>query len=327
MFRRCRSALSCLNLVAQKPAPAGVASAQLQAAALALLALLACAPAARGQTPRGQTPSGSNDERHQRDAVRSIPYKELDKDGKAKVSAVLSNVSFFRRMPTQVIRCDPDLYLFMLRHLDVTVDIWKQLGISNISLSRTGPHTFRAVDSSGSRSDIQFLYSSPDTQLVYAVGSYAGPVFSRPIKGGCLLLLKTGYMREPDGYYYITTRLDTFFRIDHVGLELVTKTFESMVGASADHNYLESLSFLNQLSHAAESRSTKLQRIAAQVKAPPSERQQFINITQQVADKAEQLGQQKVANAGPDVNAGQRIPPPRSPQYNRPRRMVPNLRR
>ena len=33
-----------------------------------------------------------------------------------KVDAVLANVALFRRMPVRVIPCDPDLYLFLVRH-------------------------------------------------------------------------------------------------------------------------------------------------------------------------------------------------------------------
>ena len=61
-------------------------------------------------------------------ALRSIPFDKLDPQSRAKVTSVLSDVSFFRRMPVQVIQCDPDLYLFLVEHPDVEVwfipDTW-----------------------------------------------------------------------------------------------------------------------------------------------------------------------------------------------------------
>ncbi len=42
-----------------------------------------------------------------RDAIRSIPFDKLSADDRAKVEAVLSNVSLFRRLPTRVVDCDP----------------------------------------------------------------------------------------------------------------------------------------------------------------------------------------------------------------------------
>ena len=53
------------------------------------------------------------------DAVRSIPFEQLDPEGRNKVNSVLSNLTVFRRMPTRVIDCDPGLYLFLVEHPDV----------------------------------------------------------------------------------------------------------------------------------------------------------------------------------------------------------------
>ena len=44
----------------------------------------------------------------------------------------MANVSMFRRMPTQVTRCDPKLYLFMINHPDVDLadPEWNTSGVS-----------------------------------------------------------------------------------------------------------------------------------------------------------------------------------------------------
>lgn len=253
---------------------------------LALLLLAACGwwmatPAAsraqvRGDKPAAEKPmpSGLSTAEAQADARRSIPYQDLSPEAQAKVSAVLANVSLFRRMPTQVIRCDPDLYTFLTSRPDVTVDMWDALGIANIRLDRTSSTTFRADDRVGTRSDLEILYHSHDTLLVYAVGGYQGGMFGAPVKGGALFLLKTGFIRETDGYHYVTSRMDAFFRIDHAGAELVGKTFQPLVCKSADHNFVESMNFLGQLSRIAEVRpdslhrlSTKLERTGAEERA------------------------------------------------------------
>jgi hypothetical protein len=259
-----------------------------------VLALLACgtlgiatksSPAAEPQAQGTNTPEAKES------ALQAIPYQELDDAGREKVDAVLSNVTIFRRMPIQVIRCDPEMYQFMITHPDVTVNIWEVLGISNVSLSRTGPNTFRADDGSGTQSDIEFLYRSDDTHLIYAVGSYEGSLFTKPVKGGCLLLLKTGYVREPDGTCYITSRLDAFFRVDHAGVELVTKTFQPLVGKAADYNFVESLAFLSQLNRASETRPQQIERLSDKLtKVRDEDRRQFARIVGTIARRFEERG-------------------------------------
>jgi len=221
---------------------------------------------------------------------QQIPYDKLDDDARRKVDAVLSNVSLFRRLPTQVFRCDPELFYFMTTHPDVTVNLWQVLDLSNIDVTRTGKTTFRADDGVGTVSDLQYLYTSHDTQVVYAVGTYNGPLFRTPVRGGCLLLLKTGYIREPDGNHYVTARLDAFFRIDHLGLELVTKTFQSVVHSTADKNVRQAALFLRNLSLAAEYDPEHMRRLSTKLtKVRPELREAFANIAAEAARRSKRL--------------------------------------
>src|SRR5688500_14635352 len=89
---------------------------------LALLGLLSLLPA----TLWGATPStrATNSWAAREEAINSIPYKQLDRAGRNKVRQVLSQVSIYRRLPVQVTRCDPKLYLFLIEHPDVTVKLW-----------------------------------------------------------------------------------------------------------------------------------------------------------------------------------------------------------
>ena len=89
--------------------------------------------------------------------------------------------------------------------------------ISNVALSRTGADTFRASDNAGTLCDVKYCYSDHDTHVIYAEGSYNGPAVQPPVRARCVLVLKSGYMQETDGRYYVTSRMDTFIQIDHAG--------------------------------------------------------------------------------------------------------------
>ena len=135
-------------------------------------------------------------------------------------------------MPIQVNECDPDLYLFLVRHPEVVVNIWEVMKISNVAL---GTHRRRHVSGLATGparcAHVKFCYTDHETQVIYAEGSYEGPLFTRPVKAKCVLILKSGYMQETNGRYYVTSRMDTFIQIEHAGVELLAKTLAA-AGAS-----------------------------------------------------------------------------------------------
>lgn len=248
--------------------------------------------------------SGRSDVRAEQNARRQILKIARDQRSvgvRKKIDAVLSDVTLYRRLPTQVVRCDPDLYRFMTTHPDVAVNIWKVLGRSAMNLVRTDRNKaiFRSDDGAGTKCDLQYLYSNHDTQLIYAVGSYNGPVFGSPIRGGCLLLLKTGYIREPDGRYYITVRLDAFVRIDHLAAGILTRTFRPLVNKAVDKNFRDSVAFLGNLSASAERKPALMQRLSEKLtKVHPQDRRRFAELAAQAAKKANRIRRRNAAHLG-----------------------------
>ncbi len=236
--------------------------------------------------PRPDPHHGTTSRAARQSAVQGIPVEKLEPQARTKVFSVLSNISVFRRMPVGVVDCDPDLYLFLVRHPDVVVNIWEVLKISQLKLRQVDENTYHMSDAAGTSATVEFLYRSHDTHLAYAEGSYDGPLTARPVKGRCLMVLKTGYVREPDGRYYITSRLDTFMHVEPGGAELLTKTFQPLVGKVADNNFLQSVAFLGSLSRTAEVNTRGVQLLASQLaRVQPDLRQRLANLAAEVAGK------------------------------------------
>jgi hypothetical protein len=232
-----------------------------------------------------------------REAVQSIPFARLDAPAKAKVNAVLSNVTVFRRMPVRVVNCDPDLYLFLIRHPDVVVNIWEVLKLTQLQVRQAGPDTYHAMEADGSQTSFEFLYRGHDLHMVYAEGSYVGALLPRPIKGRCLLILKSGYVRETDGRYYVTSRLDAFVNVDSGGAELLTKTIHAVLGRIVDTNFTQSIAFLGSLSHTAEINSRGVQRLAGKLTyVQPQQRQQLADLAAALAEKSAQNSDRHTAD-------------------------------
>jgi hypothetical protein len=229
----------------------------------------------------------STSEASQRDAIRSIPFEEFSPSDRAKVKSVLANVSIFRRMPVKTIDCNPDLYIFLVRHPDVVVNIWEIMKVSRIEIRQTAPKQFQIAEAAGTVGNMEYLYSDASTHVIYAEGVYQGPLFARPVKGRTLLLLKTGVVHEPDGRYRVTSQLDSFVCIEHGGVELLTKTIQPILGKTADHNFVQTLNFVSSLSRSIEINSRSVQRLAARLDHVPTKvRTQFAELAGTLGKKA-----------------------------------------
>jgi hypothetical protein len=249
----------------------------------ALLALCPFSGAARGATPA----HGTTSRQAREDAVRAIPLDKLPVDKRSKIKSLVSDGSVFRRMPTRMMQCDPDFYAYLLDHPDVIVNIWSALGVSEVRLKRTGNDTFEANDGAGTSGTIEYLYRSPDIYLLYGEGVYSGSMFSKPVRGQCLLVLKSGTIREPSGRSSILCRLDAFMHLDHMGVEMLAKTFQPLIGPVADHNFRETVAFVESLNRAAEINYPGVQELVKNLdKISDQTRREVSQLTEQVAIRA-----------------------------------------
>jgi hypothetical protein len=219
-------------------------------------------------------------------AIQMLPLDKLDADGRAKVRSVLSNITVFRRLPVRVVDCDPDLYLFLVRHPDVVVNTWRALKISQLQLTETSPNKFTMKEVSGTTADLEVLYKNHDTHILYAEGNYEGGLIKRTVKGRAIFVLKTGYVRETDNRYYITSRLDAFLSVDPGAVELVTKTIQPIIGKIADNNFYQTISFVSSLSRTIELNSPAVQRMALQLPdVRPEVRDEYASLADIIAQK------------------------------------------
>lgn len=274
-----------------------------------------------GNTPAGAEglgdPNHADTSRAAREsAVQAIPFEKLDADARNKVNWVLANTSVFRRMPVRVVQSDPDLYLFLLRHPDVVVNVWEVLGMSRLSVRQAGPDWYQVSDEAGTTGSLEFLYRGADTHIAYVEGIYKGTTLTRQIHGRGLMVLKSGYTRQEDGRYYVTSRLDAFLNVEPGGAEFLTKTFQPMVGKVADLNFSQAVGFLGSMSRTAEVNNRGMQRLAKKlVRVQPEVRDQFAVLAGQVSQRAaqwttaEELSGDKVHDSREIPLVAQRVEP------------------
>ncbi len=235
------------------------------------------------------TVSKASTSRTDRDAaIREIPFDQLTPEARQRIQKVVDKPSLYRRMPANVIECDPKLYRFLVRYPEVVVNIWQLMGITKVNAKRVGPYTLDATDGAGTTTKIELVYGTQDLHLLYCEGTYEGPLFSRPLKGRCVLLLKSGYQQHDNQTWSVSNRMDVFLQIDNMAVDVVTRTLHPLLGKSADVNFVESTNFVERISNTSEENGPGMTRLSMRLdQVEPDIREQFSLLTSEVYSTAQ----------------------------------------
>lgn len=222
-------------------------------------------------------------EREMQDSLSKIPWDVLSTDSKIKVRSIVRQPSLFRRMPTQAVYCDPEMYQFLLEHPDLVVGIWERLGVTQISLRELNENRYLMRETSGTVARVEVLHRTRDLCIVYAKGLYRGPFLARAIEGETVLLLRTRFARDSENEPYVVCKLDAFIRIDSLGADFLAKLFSTSLGKIADSNFEQTVAFVGHVSDAASVNSGSVRRIGEQIKGVRSEiRDDFVDVIDRV---------------------------------------------
>ncbi|QGJ71197.1 Hypothetical protein PBC10988_29000 [Planctomycetales bacterium 10988] len=242
---------------------------------------------------------GSADRAFRDEAVRAIPYRNLSPRARSITQEVIQNTAVYRRLPMEMIACDPEFYLFVVNRPDTVVGIWENLGISEVKLNQTGTNTYVADDGRGTKTDIEFLHRSHDKHLILAKGSYEGPLLKRTLNGQCLMLLRTGYMTEKDGTYFVAHQIDAFLKIDDFGAKMIAKTLQQMFGKVADQNFSEISSFVGSLAQKAERDPQWVEQMTTEMRTVhPQVRQEMVKLAHKLADRKDLKAAEQPTSGG-----------------------------
>ena len=230
-----------------------------------------------------QLTSGTSSKQARQQALQSVPYNQLNQQTRTKIREVLEKPSIYRRLPITEIDIESDYFVFLVRHPEVIVNIWQIMGITQMKAERIGPFELRTDDGQGAASDVELVYGSENTHIYYATGSYEGPILKKKILGRCVMILRTEYQRGSDGASRAKCSLDVFLKVDNTTASLVAKTLNPIVGTTADHNFVESLNFLQRLNETTEKNGAGVQRMAGRLRnINPQVRGEFVKLAGQV---------------------------------------------
>lgn len=199
------------------------------------------------------------------DAIRGIPFHRLSQNARTRINAVVRKPTMYRRMPINVIDCDPELERFLVRYPEVVVNVWQLMGITKITAERIAPYKLGCADGVGTITEMELIYGDRNIHVILCEGSYEGSLFRKPLTGRCVLVLKSGAVKTNFGRHQITNCLDVFVQIDNVAIDIFARTLHPLLGRSADVNFLESMKFLQRMSRAAERNGPGMQYLASRL--------------------------------------------------------------
>lgn len=205
--------------------------------------------------------------------------------------SIINDASIYRRLPTRVIDCDPDIFTFLLQHPEVVIDVWHVMGVSQVSLTKSPDGIYRGTDGAGTSGTVRYLFCNwgPNAQnvaVVYADGAYSGKPFVTPLKAQSVMLIRSSGIQETNGRRYVTVKIDSFVRVEQLGVEIVAKTVQPWINKTADLNTIETLTFVSNFSRTAERNPQGMQRLATRLSAVDEPtRTQLVNLCFRTAER------------------------------------------
>jgi hypothetical protein len=225
------------------------------------------------------------------EAIRAIPWQRLHPRDRQALHAIVDRASIYRRLPPRLVDCDPDLFSFLAGHPEVVVDVWQIMGVSRVTLDKRPDGAFQGTDGAGTAGTVRYLSANwgPDGKneaLVLAEGSYDGKPFVKTLKAKTVMLLRTAAVQEANGRTYVSVRADTFVQIDQMAVDLIARTVQPWVNATADRNYLETLAFVSNFSRTAERNPDGMRQLAARLASvDPATRETLVALCFQAAER------------------------------------------
>ncbi len=238
-------------------------------------------------------PEGVSSREVRLQAARGVPIERLSSQVSGDVREVLDSPSYFRRMPSQQIACDPHMFTFLVRRPEVMVNIWEVMGITKVKAQRTSPFTFLADDGVGTACKCDLVFSNGNMHIYFGNGTYDGTMAPRKVTGRCVCILRTENHTVNVGSPNIVGTMDVFLKVDNFGADLLTRTIGPFVGKTADYNFVETAKFIAQISLVCQNNPSAAQALVGRLdRVDDATRREFGEIVTRIASTNADLDSQ-----------------------------------
>jgi len=232
-------------------------------------------------------PTGNSTREARDSALRGIPFHALNAQSAAKIRGITEHSSYFRRMPSQAMECEPEMFTFMVRNPEVIVGIWDVMGITRVSLKRVSQYQHVGDDGAGTKCKMDLVFGNDSTHIYIVDGVYDGNMWPKELTGQSIIVLNHHNSKSANGTNQVSVTMDIFLKLNNLGADLVVRTLGPLVSKSADFNFTECLAFVSQVSQVAVANPAGIQGLAAKLtNVDPKIREQFVATANSVGGRS-----------------------------------------
>ncbi len=248
-----------------------------------ILLSMHCQSAAAQSTDKKLT--GSSHRSYRAAGIKAIPFGEINANATKRIKDVVDHTSFYRRLPVKAIDADPEYFRLLVRKPELIVSIWQLMGVTQMSTERTGPFSVKTNDGAGTTSNLELIYGNDRLHVFYGNGSYTGPMLKQKLTGRCVIVLQTQSKETATGFE-LTNVLDIYLRVDNATASLITRTIQPLVGTTADHNFTESLKFVQRLNQSTRANGPGVKGMGRKLQIDAQVRSDFEKVVDTVYTRA-----------------------------------------
>jgi hypothetical protein len=230
---------------------------------------------AQGSPNEPQQPSAQEQAKH------SIPWDKLTDTAKTKLRSVISDTTVFHRLKSQQFKCDPSVYIQLVRHPEILTNMWELMGVTQLRIERTAPFSIRIQDGHYTKTTLELVYGTPNLHVFHCEGSYKGTIIPTVSTGRAIIIIRSTYDNAeavPPATQIPTVKhqMDIFLQIDNTADQLLVKTLSYFFMKTADANFAETTQFIGQIDKIVRNNPTGMARLAERLtRVQPAIRQQF----------------------------------------------------
>lgn len=220
------------------------------------------------------------------DAIAAIPLSRLTPAAQQRITSITHRPTLYRHLSQQTIQCDPELFLFIVRHPEILVGIWDLMEITQVQTERVGDYQLRAIDGSGTDCTVDLVYGDSAVHVYVADGFYDGKLTANPVPGKGVFVLRCQHRTNAVGNPVVEGTLDCFVQVDHLAADLLIRTFGPLIGRTADNNFSETARFIDQLGTSARKHPAAMEELAMRLpQVSAATRNQFAAVVRQSAER------------------------------------------
>jgi len=208
---------------------------------------------------------GSSSKASREAAERLLRSVRMTRRQSLRVNSVLRNTSFFRELPTLKFEVDPRAYLYLVDQPDVTVSIWRAMGISKFRVQRAGREDYVADNGDGTKGRVEVIQRHPLHQVILCRGVFKSPLLPKGVETRSVIHLQTKFTQDKTGRTFATHRAFAHVSFESTTLDVAAKLLSPVGNLVLDRNFREISLFLHVMSLGMSRQPGWIERIAGRM--------------------------------------------------------------